>query len=43
MREYEPFKRTAGDPLRRLSIAIIALHAVAAAAHSAAHTSLKKQ
>jgi len=37
MREYETFRRTAGDPLRRLSIGIAALHAMVVVAHSAAH------
>lgn len=40
MREYEPFRRTTGDSLRRLSIAIIVLHATVTVAHSAAHINL---
>ena len=40
MTEYEPFKRTTGDALRQVSIAIIAMHAIVAAAHSAAHMNL---
>ena len=43
MRESESFRRTTGDSLRRLSIAIIVLHAIVTVAHSAAHMSLKKQ
>ncbi|MGI8839165.1 MAG: hypothetical protein ACR2H4_21375, partial [Pyrinomonadaceae bacterium] len=40
MREYKPFRRTNGDRLRRLSIAIILLHVIVTAAHSVAHMSL---
>ena len=40
MRQYKPFRRTTGDSLRRLSIAIIALHAMVGVAHSAAHVRL---
>jgi hypothetical protein len=41
MREYEPLSRTSGESLRRVSIAIVALHAVVTAAHGAAHSTLK--
>ena len=40
MREYL-FKRTSCDWLRRLSIAVVAIHAMVTVAHSAAHMSLK--
>jgi len=40
MREYKPFRRTTGDSIRRLSIAIVALHAIVVVAHSAAHVRL---
>jgi hypothetical protein len=40
MREYEPSRGTTGESLRRLSIVVIALHAVVTVAHSAAHMSL---
>ncbi len=40
MREYKPFRRTNGDRLSRLSIAIILLHVIVTAAHSVAHMSL---
>ena len=39
MREYPRFARP-GDSLRRMSIAIIVLHAVVMVAHGAAHTTL---
>src|ERR1051325_4828122 len=39
MREYQPFAR-AGDSLRRVSIAIIVLHAAVTVAHGAAHMKL---
>ena len=41
MREYKPFRRTNGNGLRRLSIAIILLHVIVTAAHGAAHSTLK--
>jgi hypothetical protein len=41
MREDEPFRRRAGDSVRRMSIAIIALHAMVVVAHGAAHSTLK--
>lgn len=41
MREYKSFRRTSGDSLRRVSIAIIALHAIVTTAHGAAHSTLK--
>jgi len=40
MTEHKPIRQTTGDALRRLSIAIIALHAVVVVAHSAAHMNL---
>lgn len=40
MRECKPFLRTTGDSLRRVSLAIIVLHAIVTAAHGAAHRSL---
>jgi len=41
MGEYKSFKRTSGESLRRLSVAIIVLHAVVAVTHGAAHSTLK--
>ena len=40
MREYQPSSPPTGASMRRLSIAIIALHAIVAAAHGAAHSTL---
>jgi hypothetical protein len=40
MMEYQPFTRAYGS-VRRLSIAIIALHAMVTVAHGAAHSTLK--
>ena len=40
MREGDSPKRITGDALRRMSIAIIGLHAIVVMAHSAAHMSL---
>jgi hypothetical protein len=39
MRDENSLPRTTGDPLRRIGIAIIALHVMVVAAHSAAHMS----
>jgi CHASE2 domain-containing sensor protein len=41
MREYETLRRTSIDALRRLSVPVVVLHAMVAAAHGAAHNTLK--
>lgn len=41
MRKDISLRRKAGDSLRRLSIAIVALHAVVTGVHGAAHSTLK--
>ncbi len=41
MREYERLRRAPGHSLRRMSVSIIALHAMVTVAHGAAHSTLK--
>jgi hypothetical protein len=41
MREYKPFSRRTADSLRKLSLAIIALHVAVTVVHGAAHGTLK--
>jgi hypothetical protein len=40
MREHQSFSRTTSDGLRRGSLVVIVLHALVAAAHGAAHSTL---